>query len=88
MTRLPALAAAALLASTLGAGIALAQTATGTTSPSGQSAYPPTTGSSQGVVPPNAKPGPTSMSATPGSVQPDRVPTSNPQADGKVTPVK
>ncbi len=88
MSRLPTVAAGLVLATVIGLGGALAQTATGTTSPSGQSAYPPTTGSNQGVNPPNATPGPTTRSAAPGSAQPDRVPTSNPSADTKATTVR
>ena len=88
MSRLPTLATGLALATVLSIGGALAQTATGTTSPSGQSAYPPTTGSDQSVNPPGATPGSTSHSAAPGSAQPDRVPTGNPAADTKATTVR
>lgn len=75
---------------------AFAQSTTAPT-PSGQSAGPPTTGSEQSVNPPNATPGSatatgargsTPMSARPGSTPPDQVPTTNPAADAKTTPVK
>ncbi|MBV9653155.1 MAG: hypothetical protein JOZ42_01190 [Acetobacteraceae bacterium] len=88
MPRTLTLAASLALATALGVAGATAQTATGTTSPSGQSAYPPTTGSNQGVDPPGSMPGPTAHSATPGSAQPDRVPTGNPSADTKATTVR
>jgi hypothetical protein len=76
-----------VLALTIGAGGALAQSSSAPSS-SGQAAAPPTTGSEQGVNPPNAHPGSTSVSAAPGRAQPDRVPTTNPASDGKATSVK
>jgi len=85
-TRLPAALGAATL-SLMVAGAAFAQSSTAP-SASGQSAAPPSTGSEQSVNPPNATPGPTSTSAAPGSAQPDRVPTTNPASEGKVTHVK
>jgi hypothetical protein len=72
---------------TIGVGAALAQSSTAPSS-TGQTAAPPATGSEQGVNPPNAHPGSTSVSAAPGSAQPDRVPTTNPAADGKANSVK
>jgi hypothetical protein len=70
----------------MAAGAAFAQSSQAPSS-SGQSAAPPTTGSNQGVNPPNATPG-SATSSKPGSHEAERVTTTNPASDGKATNVK